>query len=92
MATEIELFESPSLNPLHFYLWGWMKGQVYRRKVDRKDELLACIFDAAARIKKREDQHRRTRQELHTRVAMFTEVDVGIFELLLQTVTNLTFL
>jgi len=80
MATEIDLFESSSLNPLDFYLWGWMKGQVYRRKLDTRDELLARIFDAAARIKKREDQLRRTRLELCTRVAKFTELDGGISE------------
>jgi len=80
MATEIELFESPSQNLLDFYLLGWMKGQVYRRKVDTQDELPARIFDAAARIKKLEDQLRRTRRELRTRVAKFTEVDDGIFE------------
>jgi len=83
MATEIELSESPSPTPLDFYLWGWMKGQVYRRKVDTQDELLARIFDAAARIKKREDQLRRTSRKLRTRVAKFTEVDGGIFEHLL---------
>jgi phage gpG-like protein len=60
-----------------------MKGQVYRRKVDTQDELLARIFDAAARIKKREDQLRRTSRKLRTRVVKFTEVDGGIFEHLL---------
>lgn len=57
-----------------------MKCQVYRRKLDTRDELLARIFDAAARMKKREDQLRRTRRELGTRVAKFTEFDSGIFE------------
>jgi hypothetical protein len=31
---------SPDLNPLDFCLWGWMKSEVYRRKVDTWDELL----------------------------------------------------
>jgi hypothetical protein len=83
MAIEIELFEFPSLTPLDFDLLGWMKGQVYRRKVYTQDELLARIFDAAARIKKREDQLRRRRRRFRTRVAKFTEVDGGIFEHLL---------
>jgi hypothetical protein len=43
-------------------------------------ELLAHIVDAAARIKKREDQLRRTTRGLRTRVAKFTEVDGGILE------------
>jgi len=83
MATEIELFESSGLNPLDFYLWGRMKGQIYRRRLDTQDELLARIFDAAARITKREDQLRRTRRELRTRVTKFADVDGGIFEHLL---------
>jgi hypothetical protein len=80
MATEMELFESPSRNLLDFYLLGWMKGQVNRRKVDTQDEWLARICDAAARIKKGEDQLRRTIRKLRTQVAKFTEFDGGIFE------------
>jgi hypothetical protein len=56
MVTEIKLFESPDLTPLDFCLWGWMKSEVYKRKVDKRDELSAHILDAAARTKKREDQ------------------------------------
>jgi hypothetical protein len=56
MITEIELFESPDPSPLDFCLRGWIKSEVYKRKVDTPDELLACILDTAARIKKREDQ------------------------------------
>ena len=44
------------------------------------DELLASILDAAACIKKREDQLRRTTRDLRTRVAKCTEVDGGILE------------
>ena len=36
-------------------------------QVDTSDELLASILDAAARIKKREDQLRRTARDLRTR-------------------------
>jgi hypothetical protein len=78
MVTEIELFESPDLTPVHFCLWGWMKSEVYKKKVDTRDELLASILYAAARIKKREDQLRRTTLDLCTRVAKCTEVDGGI--------------
>ena len=53
MITEIELFESPDLNPLDLCLWGWMKSEVYKRNVDTRQESLARILDAAARIKKR---------------------------------------
>ena len=54
-----------------------------KRKVDTRDELLARILDAAARIKEREDQLRRTKRDLRTRVAKCIEVDGGIFEHLL---------
>jgi len=51
--------------------------------VDTPDQLLARVLDAAARIKKREDQLRRTTRDLRTRVAKCTEVDGGIVDHLL---------
>jgi hypothetical protein len=83
MITEIELFESPDLNPLHFFLCGWMKNEVYKREVHTQDELVALILHAATRIKKREDQLRRKTRDLRTRVAKCTEVEGGILEHLL---------
>jgi hypothetical protein len=73
MVTEIQLLESPDPSPSDFCLCGWMKGEVYRRKVDMAVEMLAHILDAAARIQKREDQRRRK-----TRVAKCTEDGGGI--------------
>ena len=52
MVIEIELFESGDVD---FCLWGWIKGEVYERKVDAGDQLLARILDAAGRITKLED-------------------------------------
>ena len=52
MLTEIELFEYPDLTALNFCLWGWMKREGYKRKIDAPDESLARILDAAARIRK----------------------------------------
>ena len=46
--------------------------------MDTADELLASILDAAASIKKREDQLRRTTRDLHTPVAKCVEVGGGI--------------
>jgi hypothetical protein len=60
-----------------------MKSEVYKRKVDTRDELLARILDAAARIKIREDNFRRTTCDLHTRDAKCVEVGGGIFQHLL---------
>jgi hypothetical protein len=68
-----------------------MKSEVYKRKVDTRDECLARSLDAAACVKKREDQLRRTTRDLCTRVAKRVEVGGGIFEYLLSTVTNLSF-
>jgi hypothetical protein len=80
VVTEVQLLESPDLNPLDFCLWDWMKSDVYIRKVDTRDDLLAHILDAAARIKKREDQLRRKIRDLRTRIVKCIEVDGGIFE------------
>jgi hypothetical protein len=55
-----------------------MKGEVYKTKVDTRDELLARILAAAARTKEREEQLRRTTQH-RTRVAKCTVAGGGIF-------------
>jgi uncharacterized heparinase superfamily protein len=57
---------------------------MYKKKVDKRDELLARILDAAAHVKKcDEDQLRRTTRDLRTRIAKRIVVDGGIFERLL---------
>jgi len=58
----------------------------YISKVETPDELLACILDAAACIKKSEDQLRWKTRDFRTQVAKCTEVDGGIFEQLLWAV------
>jgi hypothetical protein len=68
-CAKVACCSSLDLTPLDFCLWGWIKNEVYKRKVDIRDELLARILDAANRRKKREDQLRRTTRDLHTRVA-----------------------
>ena len=50
---------SPDLTPLDFCLWGLMKSEVYRKKVDTRDELLVNILDVIACIKERQDALRR---------------------------------
>jgi hypothetical protein len=51
--------------------------------MDTQHELLARISDAAVRIKKHEDQLRRTKHVLHSRVAECIEDYNEIFEPLL---------
>jgi hypothetical protein len=72
------------LFPLNFCLWGWIKSEVYVINIDTPHELLARVLIAATRIKKCEDQLRRTTRDLGTGVAKLTEVDVGFFEHLLR--------
>jgi len=74
---------SPDLNPLEFCLWGLMKNEEYRKKVDTREELLVNILDVIACIKDRQDALRRTTRHVFTRVAKCTDVDGGIFEHLL---------
>jgi hypothetical protein len=57
-----------------------MKSEVYKRMVDTRDGLLAGIFDATARMYKREDQLRRTTRDLHTRVSKCIVVNGPICE------------
>jgi len=56
-----------------------MKMLVYKRKMDTRDELFARILDAAANVKKSEDQLRRTTRDLRTRAAKCTDGDSGDF-------------
>jgi hypothetical protein len=57
-----------------------MNREIYKRRLDTPDELLARILVVAARAKKSKYQLRRKTRDLHTRVAKCTEVDVGIVE------------
>jgi len=77
---EREMLESLNLNPLDSCLWGWMKNNIYKTKVVTRAELPFRISDAAASIKKCEDQLRRTTRHFRTRFAKCTEVGRGIFE------------
>jgi hypothetical protein len=79
MVIETELFESAEVILFDFRLWGWMKSEVYKRKVDTADELLASILDVAGCVKKGEDRLRRTTRDLRTRVAKCTDVGGGGF-------------
>ena len=67
-----------------------MKSEVYKRKLDTPDELIARILDAVTGIKKSEEQIGWTKRYLRTRVAKCIKVDAGIFVYLLLTVANLS--
>jgi len=57
---------SPDLTVLDFRLWGFMKSEVYRKKVDTRDELLVNILSVIACIKERQDALRRTTHHVFT--------------------------
>ena len=74
---------SPELTPSDFWSGVWIKSQVYKRKVDTRDEFFAGNLDVVTHVKKHEDQLRRTTRELCTRVGKGMEVDGWIFERIL---------
>jgi hypothetical protein len=74
---------SSRLNSVGFFLCGCKKSEVDKILADTRDELLARVFDAAARINKREDKLRRTIRDLRTRVAKCTKFDCVTYERLL---------
>jgi len=80
---KIQLFEV-GLTPLHFCLWGWTKSEVYKEKVNTRDELVARIMNNGAVIKQeRQGDLRRATHTIAKRVEKCIEVDGGIFEHLL---------
>jgi hypothetical protein len=87
MGVEIQLFEvqwspkSPDFTPLDLCLWGWMKSEVYREKVNTRYELVTRIMHSAAFLKQeRQDDLRTATRAVAKRVEKCIEVDGGIFE------------
>jgi len=78
MGVKIQMFEVGAYRS-DFCLWGRMKSEVYKEKLNTRDELVACIINSAALIKQeRQDDLRRA-----TGLKSACEVDGGIFEKLL---------
>ena len=89
MGVKIQLFQVGAYRS-DFCLCGWMKSEVYRGKVNTRDELAAQIMNSAALIKQeRQDDLRRTKLTVAKRAAKFTEVDGGIFGTLTVNCCNL---
>jgi len=69
---------------LDFCLWGWMKSEVYKEKVNTREEFVARIMNSAALIRQEsQDDLRRATRTIAKRVEKCIEVDGGIFEHLL---------
>ena len=85
MVTETQLFESPDLSPLDSRLWGWMKVEVYKRKKDTRDKLLARILDISARVNQREDTPTSNVRSSHTRLTVgFANIYCKLFSFLFR--------
>ena len=83
MGVKIQLFEFGAYCS-NFCLWGWMKREVYKEKVNTREELVARIMNSAALTKQeRQDDLRRATRTVVKRVENCIEVDGGIFEHLL---------
>jgi len=83
MGVKIQLFEV-GVYRSDFCLWGWMKSEIYKEKVNTRDELVACIMYSAALIKQeRQDDLSRATRTVAKRDEKCIEVDGGIFEHLL---------
>jgi len=83
MGVKIQLFEFGAYSS-DLCLWGWMKSEVYKEKVNTRDELVACIMNSAAlRKQERQDDLRTATRTVAKRVEKCIEVDGGIFERLL---------
>jgi len=83
MSVKTQLFEVGAYR-LDFCLWRWMKSEVYKEKVNTRDELVASIMNSASLIKQeRQDDLRRATRTVAKRVEKCIEVHDGIFEHLL---------
>ena len=79
MGVKIQLFEVGEYRS-DFCLWGWMKSEDYKVKVNTRDELVARIMNSAALIKKkRQDDLRRATRTIAKRTEKRMEVGGGIF-------------
>jgi len=86
VGVKIQLFEVGGYG-LDFCLWGWMKSELYKEKVNTRDELFTRIMNSAALIKQEgQDDLRRATRTVAKRVEKCTEVGGEIFEHLLSTV------
>jgi hypothetical protein len=68
MGVMIQLFEV-GVYRSDFCLWGWMKSEVCKGKVNTRDELVARIMNSAALIKQEsQDDLRRATRTVANRV------------------------
>jgi hypothetical protein len=79
MVVKIQKFEAGAYRS-NFCLWGWMKSEVYKEKINKRGELVARIMNIPAIIKQeRQDDLRRATRTIAKRVEKYIRVDGGIF-------------
>ena len=79
MSVEKEQFEVGAY-VLDFCLYGWMTSEVYKEKVNTRDELVARIMNSAAVTKQEhQDDLMKATRTIAKRVEKCIEVDGGIF-------------
>jgi len=74
---------SPDFNPCDFFLWGFMKQQVYANEINNRDELLMKINNVADIIRQTPNLLEKTWDSLHRRTEKCIEVNGGHIEQLL---------
>jgi hypothetical protein len=77
MVAELQLLKSGAQCSVDFCLCGWVKSEIYRRKFDTRDELLARILDAAANKMKHEDRLREITRGLRIPLTKCTGLRCG---------------
>jgi hypothetical protein len=83
VGVEVQLLEFGAYRS-DFCLWEWMKSEVYKEKVNTRDEFVARITNSAALTQQeRQDDLRRSTRTIAKRVEKCIAVDGGIFEHLL---------
>jgi len=79
MGVKIQLFEVGAYY-FRFLSVGMEKSEIYKEKVNTRDDLVARILNSAALLKQeRQDDLRRTTRTIAKRVEKCIEVDGGIF-------------
>ena len=83
MGVKTQLFEVGAYRS-DSCLWGWMKSEVFKEKINTRDELVARVMNSAALTKQeRQDDLRRATRTVAKRVEKCIESKGGIFEHLL---------
>jgi len=84
MGVKIRLFEVGAYRS-DFCVWGWIKSEVYKEKVNTRGELVARNMNSAALIKQeRQDDLRRATRTVAKRVESALKSLVGFWTLTLN--------